>query len=128
MLSVINDVNETISARKNSSCNHLKEQQANESSNSSQDNLSMEYNNFSNSNYLITQSRFSLKNKILLKDCLRSNKLKEILSRMDNLPYPILNDLFTLLHIDLYEKQQVGFVFIYMIILISSIIIIKYFA
>ena len=67
-------------------------------------------------------------NKYFLSTVVSKNKLKEILSRMDNLPYPILNDLFTLLHIDLYEKQQVGFVFIYMIILISSIIIIKYFA
>jgi hypothetical protein len=109
MLSVINDVNETLAARNNVTRNHLQNQQENESSNSSQDNLSMEYINSTNCNYLSTRLSFSLKNKILLKDCLRSNKLKEILSEMDNFPYPILNDLFTLLNIDSYEEQKVFF-------------------
>lgn len=106
MLSVINDVNETLTARINANRSNLQQQHANESSNSSQDNLSMEYNSSSNINYLITSSRFRLKNKILLKDCLRSNKLKEILSKMDNLPCPILNDLFKLLNIDEYDDQK----------------------
>jgi hypothetical protein len=112
MLSVINDVNETLTARINANRSNLQQQHANESSNSSQDNLSMEYNSSSNINYLITSSRFRLKNKILLKDCLRSNKLKEILSKMDNLPCPILNDLFKLLNIDEYDDQKVTLIFV----------------
>ncbi len=100
MLSMITNVNETANV---SNIQKSREYHDNQSQSGCKINESIE-------NLLVAQSplKFTLRNQITLADGVRSKKLKEILSRMDSLPPPILGDLFTHLAIDSYERQQVG--------------------